>query len=99
MSRRDNRLSSVAAWTSGNRVFECAGNEVLAIIAQALAEGRCAVTSVASLMGLSLSAKQKAEIERAVAVLTDMVMVEEQEIANWGNRRNDNVVELASYQS
>ena len=55
--------------------------------------------SVASLAAFSLNAKQKAEIEQAADVLADIVAVEEQEIADWGNRRNDNMVELPSYQS
>jgi len=99
VSRRDNRLASIAAWTSGNRVFGCEGTYVLGIIARALAEGRCATTDVASLTGLRLSAKQKAEIEQAAVVLADVVAVEEQEIADWRDRRNDNVVELPSCQS
>jgi hypothetical protein len=99
VSRRDGRLTSVAAWTSGNRVFECEGSNVLSIITRALAEGRCAVTSVESLMGLSLSAKQRTEIEQAVGLVADIVMVEEQEIADWRNRKHDNVVQFPSYQS
>lgn|SRR5487761_113923 len=99
VSRRDNRLASIAAWTSGNRVFGCEGTYVLGIIARAFAEGRCATTAVASLTGLRLSAKQKAEIEQAAVVLADAVAVEEQEIADWRDRRNDNVVELPSCQS
>jgi hypothetical protein len=99
VSRRDHRLASVAAWTSGNRVFECEGAYILGIIARALAEGRCAVTAVASLAGLKLCAKQRADIEEAVIVLADVVAVEEQEITDWGKRLNDDVVEFPSHQS
>jgi hypothetical protein len=97
VSRRDPRIASVAVWTSGNRVFACEDTHILGIIAQALAEDRCAVTAVVSVSGGKLGEKQTAEIERATISLSEIVAVEEQEIEDWGNRRNDNVVKLTSY--
>jgi hypothetical protein len=99
VSRRDERLASVGAWTSGNRVFECGGTHVLGIIALAVATQQCVVRSVASLMGVNLTIRQKVEIEEVATVLADVAAIERQEITDWGNRRNDNVVELPSYQS
>src|ERR1700739_387753 len=98
VSRRDPRLESVAAWTSGNRVFACEGTYILGIIAQAFAEDRCALTAVASVTGGKLSEKQSAEVERTIAELSELVAIEEKEIEDWGSRQNDGVVKLSSYQ-
>jgi hypothetical protein len=99
VSRRDKRLACVGAWTSGNRVFECGGTHILGTIALAVATQRCVVRSVASLTGLNLTARQRVEVEEVATVLAGVAAVEGQEITDWGNRRNDNVVELPSYQS
>jgi hypothetical protein len=50
-------------------------------------------------MGVNLTVRQKVEIEEVATVLADVAAIERQEITDWGNRRNDNVVELPSYQS
>lgn len=96
VSRRDPRFGSVAVWTSGNRVFACEGTCILGIIAQAFAENRCAVTAVASVTGGKLSEKQRAEVERTITELSELVAIEEKEIEDWGNRQNDGVVKLSS---
>ena len=99
VSRRDHRLADVAAWTSGNRVFRCEGGYVLGMIARALADGVRPVTAVETNIGLSVDAKQELDIENVAAALAHIVAVEEMEIADWGDRWNDNVVELPSYSS
>jgi hypothetical protein len=99
VSRRDKRLQCVGAWTSGNRVFHCNAPYVLTIVAESLAARRCAVSSVASRLGANLTIGQKREVERVASVLADVVAIEEKEIADWRNERNENMVELPSHES
>jgi putative N6-adenine methyltransferase len=94
VSRRDKRLSSVAAWTSGNRVFACEGTFALWKIAESLKARDCPAASLASEIGRKLEQRQAREVEEAAKKLTEVIEVEEQEIADWRNKKNDNVVEL-----
>ena len=96
VSRRDNRLRSVRAWTSGNRVFGCLGGFALCKIAQALERNRCPVSSLEVYWGSKLDADQVVQVEETVERLRKIIEVEEQEVAEWQNRLNENVVELPS---
>jgi hypothetical protein len=97
VSRRDKRLASVAAWTSGNRVFSCEGPFALWKIADALKAHACPASRLASEIGEKLDRQQTQEVEEAVEKLNEIVAVEEQEIADWRNERNENVVELPAH--
>lgn len=94
VSRRDPRLGSVAVWTSGNRVFGCEGTRILGIITQAVISGGCAEYEVHRLLGLPLNDGRTEEIERTVVRIKDLIAIEQQEITDWGTRRNDGVVKL-----
>lgn len=94
VSRRDKRIASVAAWTSGNRVFSCEGTFALWKIAEALKAHACPASRLASEIGEKLSRRQEREVEEAAERLNETVAIEEQEIADWRNEKNDNVVEL-----
>jgi len=96
VSRRDNRLGSVVAWTSGNRVFGCDGGFALYKIAEALEHKRCPVSSLEVYWGSKLGAEQVAQVEKTAQRLREIIEVEEQEIAEWQTELNDNVVELPS---
>jgi hypothetical protein len=94
VSRRDPRLASVAVWTSGNRVFGCEGTQILGIITQAVISGNCVESEVQRLLRISLNDRQTEEIKRTVVGVKDLIAIEQQEITDWGTRRNDGVVKL-----
>jgi hypothetical protein len=98
VSRRDRRLKSVGAWTSGNRVFSCEGCFAFWNIAEAMSLGECPVARLCSAIGTDLDAQQREEVGKVVKRLKEIIVIEEQEIEDWRTERNDNVVELPARQ-
>jgi hypothetical protein len=99
VSRRDGRLKSVGAWTSGNRVFSCEGCFTLWKIAEAMSLGECPRARLSAAVGTDLNVEQNKEVGEVVAKLNETIATEEQEIENWRTEGNENVVELPAHQS
>jgi Probable N6-adenine methyltransferase len=96
VSRRDKRLGSVQVWTTGNRVFGCLGSLALYKIAEALETNQYPVSSLEVYWGSKLDDNQTVQVEETAERLRQIIEIEEQEIAEWQNRLNENVVELPS---
>jgi len=99
VSRRDRRLKSVGAWTSGNRVFSCEGCFALWKIAEAMSLDECPSVRLGAAIGTDLDEEQKEEVGEVVAKLNETIAIEEQEIEDWSTEKNENVVELPARQS
>jgi hypothetical protein len=89
VSRRDPARAAVDVWTSGNRVFRCAGPALFRVILSSLARGRDAEHDVASEMGRGLTDSEAALVCQAAEQATDLVRREEWELVEYGYRRRE----------
>ena len=80
VSRRDPRRDFVDVWTSGNRVFQCAGGFVLLQILAAKAVGNSAMSAVSSALGRSLTSNEAEQVNCAMKAVEDLVLTERQEL-------------------
>lgn len=99
VSRRDARLKSVAVWTSGNRIFDCKGCFVLSNIMEAMSMGDCVFSRLAAVIGEPLDEAQREEVRNAIAQLSGVIALEQEEIEDWRTLGNDDMVELPAHQS
>ena len=80
VSRRDPRRDLVDVWTSGNRVFRCAGGFVLTQILAAIAVGSSAQSAVASALRRSLTSNEAEQVSCAVRAVEELVLTERREL-------------------
>ena len=80
VSRRDPRRDLVDVWTSGNRVFQCAGGFVLTRILAAIAAGSSARSAVSSALERSLTSNEAEQVSRAVRAVEELVLTETLEL-------------------
>jgi hypothetical protein len=76
VSRRDPARRRAAVWTASNRVFGCRDPGLLAVIANALANGEPAAPAAASWLGRPPSPAEVSRIERAADQLTRLTRAE-----------------------
>jgi len=76
VSRRYPLRRSVDVWTAGNRVFACAGTEILRLIIQAVARGQTPPLRVASFLGRCLTHRERQLIDVATEQMKDLAKQE-----------------------
>jgi hypothetical protein len=86
VSRRDPARADVDVWTSGNRVFRCAGPDTFLTILTALRTCADAVESVEAWLGRKLTGVEAATIRHATVQANDLVRREQQELTEHGHR-------------
>jgi hypothetical protein len=93
VSRRDPSRSRIDVWTSGNRVFACAGTWLLSTILSAIASGGECLTEVQSLVEGTLAGDQELIVRRVEGELINLIQVEDAELSEWRktNARMDSV--------
>lgn len=79
VSRRDARKKKANVWTSGNRIFNCLGSDLLLPIAQAVASGRSARETVEAVIGRPLRAIELARVDISVRQLKRLAQTENSE--------------------
>jgi hypothetical protein len=89
VSRRHPVRPAVGVWTSGNRVFRCAGSDLFRVILSALRRGAEPVGAVAAALGTDLSAGAATLVRRASTQAADLVRWEERELSEYGHRRHE----------
>ena len=67
-------------WTSGNRVFRCAGGFVLTRILAAIAVGSSVRSAVSSALERSLTSNEADQVSRAVRAVEELVLTETLEL-------------------
>ena len=82
VSRRDPRRRLVDVWTSGNRVFQCAGGFVLARILAAIAIGSSARSAVSSALERSLTSNEDEQVSCAEITIENLLLTESAELAD-----------------
>ena len=80
VSRRDPRRDLVDVWTSGNRVFQCAGGFVLLQILAAQAGGDSAMSAVSSALRRSLTSNEAEQVDCATRAVEELVLIERREL-------------------
>lgn len=90
VSRRDPARASVDVWTSGNRVFSCAGPGMFRTIVSAIGDGEDVEEAVESAIGRDLSAQESLMVRRAAEQATELVQREESEVLEYVHRRREN---------
>ena len=80
VSRRDPRRDLVDVWTSGNRVFQCAGGFVLTRILAAIAVGSSAQSAVLSALKCPLTNNETEQVSSAVRAVEELVLTESLEL-------------------
>ena len=80
VSRRDPRRDLVDVWTSGNRVFQCAGGFVLTSILAAMAVGSSAQSAVLPALERPLTNNETEQVSSAVRAIEELVLTESLEL-------------------
>jgi len=88
VSRRDPARMAAEVWTSGNRVFACAGSGVLRMIVSALARGDDVKGAVIAGVGRELTGRETDLIRLAAEQVADLIRREEKELHAYGYRRS-----------
>ncbi|MBA3831711.1 MAG: ASCH domain-containing protein [Chthoniobacterales bacterium] len=79
VSRRDPRKEKAKIWTSGNRVFDCAGAKLFLAIARALETDQCPAAAVEASIGRPLKPKELTRVDIAVRQLQQLAASENAE--------------------
>lgn len=80
VSRRDHRRLQANVWTSGNRIFNCAGTQTLLRILDVLIEQADPVKVIAQDLGRTLSQPERFRIEQTSFQLLNVVKCESDEL-------------------
>jgi hypothetical protein len=86
VSRRDWRRETVDVWTSGNRVFACAGTSVVIRVLRAIAARRDAVSEVRATIHRPLTLDEEKKVRGTEATLHNIVQTERAELSAWKER-------------
>lgn len=84
VSRRDPRRRHADVWTSGNRIFGCAGTAVLAAVIEAVANGKTPEVAVATRLRHALTSSEILLIQDAAQQIRDVVKWEGAEFRRSG---------------
>ena len=82
VSARDQRRAGAEVWTTGNRIFGCAGSNLLHPIIQAVADNGTAAQNVAQHLGRTLRDHEHVQVLLAVQQIKKLVTIERNEQAN-----------------
>lgn len=83
ISRRDHRRSAVDVWTSGNRVFSCAGVHIVREILDAAVAGDDVVSRVQEFIGSRLTDDREEKVSKTANKLLTIIQTEGAEVAAW----------------
>jgi hypothetical protein len=86
VSRRDPARVTADVWTSGNRIFRCAGANLFRVIMSVVRSGDDVNEAVAAAIGRKLTTHEADLVHRAVEQLDNLVHREELELAKNGYR-------------
>ncbi len=84
VSRRDGRRGLADIWTSGNRIFDCRGRNVLRQILHALAVGQSAHETLAAMLNRELSDREVKLISHTIQQITEIICLEWNENLRFG---------------
>lgn len=80
VSRRDPLRQQIDVWTSGNRVFACAGTRLICTILEAVASGRESLNEIRAFVQRPLTADEELIVRRTEAELIQVIQIEEAEL-------------------
>lgn len=79
-SRRDGRRKNVQVWTVGNRIFDCKGTNILAIILKALSDNQPPHSYACKFLKRELTKKEYSRITKTVNQLFELIEIERNEM-------------------
>jgi hypothetical protein len=82
-SRRDPLRRAVDVWTSGNRVFRCAGTRTLLEILDAIRAGDDVIARVQEAVGTQLTVDRREQTRSAATALLRIIETESAEVVAW----------------
>lgn len=86
VSRREALREQADVWTTGNRIYSCAGTNILRIVIQTINSGNPLHASVANALGVPLGKKDRALTDQAARKVEDIVKIERAEIGQYFGR-------------
>ena len=87
VSRRDALSKAADVWTTGNRIYRCAGKNILSTVLRALAECRDPIDDIQQALRCRLNRHESGLVATAIGQVNSIVQTERQELWSFSNGR------------